>query len=367
MRRRRCSTASCRSSQGTTCRPAIAGSGLRELGLPYEPEPAITRHLAAFLSRATRDEAAAGGLAVPDCRPLQRRLLHAGAGADTASSMRSQSWFGTRPMVLENERPEAAVAIGAAYYARLRAESRGGEAAVHPGRQRTRLLRRAARPRGARSAGHLRHAARHGRRHDARRSIARSTSPPTSRSRSRSTAPPSGTTRSNDDRRADGSRTRSHRHAPLVTVLRYGKRSRRVSLGGRACASSSPRPARWSCGANRASSEHRWRLAFNLRAAEADPLEVAERERRRQGRLSGRSRRPAGGARSARLRLIDRVFKARRPGSPRPPESLTADLEATLGFGKQAWPLGDASGGWRTRCSRCRPGGRAVPPTKCAG
>src|SRR6185503_20445690 len=28
--------------------------GLRELGLPYESEPAITKHLAGFLSRATR-------------------------------------------------------------------------------------------------------------------------------------------------------------------------------------------------------------------------------------------------------------------------------------------------------------------------
>src|SRR6185436_3179079 len=39
--------------------------GLRELGLPYEPEPAITRHLAAFLARATRNESEAAGLAVP--------------------------------------------------------------------------------------------------------------------------------------------------------------------------------------------------------------------------------------------------------------------------------------------------------------
>ena len=31
-----------------------------------------------------------------------------------------ERWFGARPIVLENEKPEAAVALGAAFYARLR-------------------------------------------------------------------------------------------------------------------------------------------------------------------------------------------------------------------------------------------------------
>src|SRR4029077_6882232 len=31
--------------------------GLRELGLPYESDPAVTRHLAAFLARAARTDA----------------------------------------------------------------------------------------------------------------------------------------------------------------------------------------------------------------------------------------------------------------------------------------------------------------------
>src|SRR5207342_2121788 len=66
-----------------------------------------------------------------------------------------------------------------------------------------------------------------------------------------------------------------NRHAPLVTVLRYGQRSRRVSLGVslRIVFTETGTLEIW-CESR--SSDHRWRLAFNLRAAEADPLEVTE-------------------------------------------------------------------------------------------
>jgi molecular chaperone DnaK (HSP70) len=49
-------------------------SGLRELGLPYETEPAITKHLAAFLDRAARS--AQRVPAEADRRAVQRRFLH---------------------------------------------------------------------------------------------------------------------------------------------------------------------------------------------------------------------------------------------------------------------------------------------------
>ena len=35
-----------------------------------------------------------------------------------------ERWFGARPLVLENEKPEAAVALGAAFYGRLRQDPR---------------------------------------------------------------------------------------------------------------------------------------------------------------------------------------------------------------------------------------------------
>ena len=91
-------------------------AGLRELGLPYETEPAITRHLAAFLDRARRQGAAAaapsavlfnGGFFVPEI--ARTRIVDA-----------LEAWSGRRPSVLENAKPEAAVAMGAAFYGRLR-------------------------------------------------------------------------------------------------------------------------------------------------------------------------------------------------------------------------------------------------------
>ena len=86
--------------------------GLRELGLPYETEPAITRHLAAFLTRGGRGEA--GSLAKPDVV-----WLNGGFSAPPIARERVllalERWFGARPMIaLENEKPEAAVALGAA-------------------------------------------------------------------------------------------------------------------------------------------------------------------------------------------------------------------------------------------------------------
>ena len=92
--------------------------GLRELGLPYETEPAIPRHLAAFLTKAASG-AGAPAMASPDAvlfnggfftPPLARTQL-----LDTLTS-----WLGVRPRVLDNENPEAAVALGAAFYGKLR-------------------------------------------------------------------------------------------------------------------------------------------------------------------------------------------------------------------------------------------------------
>ena len=52
------------------------------------------------------------------------------------------AWFGARPRVLENAGPEAAVAIGAAFYGRLRQDPGGREAAADPRRQRACVLHR---------------------------------------------------------------------------------------------------------------------------------------------------------------------------------------------------------------------------------
>jgi molecular chaperone DnaK (HSP70) len=97
--------------------------GLHEMGLPYVSDPAITRHLAAFLKRhlhgAPEASAAApdailfnGGVFQP--APLQDRLLEV-----------MRTWYGSaenpwQPLVLTNPSLDLAVAIGAAQYAWLK-------------------------------------------------------------------------------------------------------------------------------------------------------------------------------------------------------------------------------------------------------
>jgi hypothetical protein len=116
--------------------------GLRELGLPYAGDPAITRHLAEFLRKAAvaaRCEPSDGQAMVPQVRALpsggnsgatmarpdavlfnggffvpqiaRERIIEAIAG-----------WFGNgwRPRILHNDGMESAVATGAAYYAQVR-------------------------------------------------------------------------------------------------------------------------------------------------------------------------------------------------------------------------------------------------------
>lgn len=89
-------------------------SGLQELGLAYAADPAITRHLAAFLSRhltepGQRVDAVLlnGGTLAPAI--LQTRLLD-----------QLEAWFAFRPKLLDNTGPDLAVALGAAHYGRVR-------------------------------------------------------------------------------------------------------------------------------------------------------------------------------------------------------------------------------------------------------
>lgn len=113
--------------------PTAGQSGFREFGLPFASDPAITKHLAAFLNahgkvanaplNNTTDAAATDGAARPDvvlfnggffASPLLRERL-----LDVVSD-----WFadGTdwQPILLDNDRLDLAVARGAAYYGMVR-------------------------------------------------------------------------------------------------------------------------------------------------------------------------------------------------------------------------------------------------------
>jgi len=111
-----------------TARPATRPrSGLAQLGLPYAADPAITRHLAAFLARQAAAAAALGAPAGALLRPTH--LLFNG-GVTKAPAFRERllavlnGWLaadGAPPVrVLPGEDPDLAVARGAAYFALVR-------------------------------------------------------------------------------------------------------------------------------------------------------------------------------------------------------------------------------------------------------
>jgi hypothetical protein len=109
-----------------------ARAGLLELGLPYEADPAVTRHLAAFLAdhAGAVEEALAGGGAAAvlvDGLPRPDAILLNG-GVFTPPAVRARlaevvsSWFPGAPPVplVETARLDTAVARGAAYHALVR-------------------------------------------------------------------------------------------------------------------------------------------------------------------------------------------------------------------------------------------------------
>jgi hypothetical protein len=87
----------------------------RELGLPYVTDPAVTRHLNAFLESAGQAPDAIlfnGGFFIPEI--LQERV------ADVVGK-----WYDRRPEILENSELDLAVARGAAYYSYVRSTGSG--------------------------------------------------------------------------------------------------------------------------------------------------------------------------------------------------------------------------------------------------
>ncbi len=109
--------------------------GLQEFGLPFVADPAIPRHLAAFLRRHKAEAVGEGGF-TPDDYPARPDALLFNGGALTPAMVRDRivevvsSWFPAAegnppwtPRVLSNDSLDLAVAHGAAYYGVVR---RGG-------------------------------------------------------------------------------------------------------------------------------------------------------------------------------------------------------------------------------------------------
>ncbi len=86
--------------------PERRRAGIQEFGLPYAADPAITRHLAAFLKlHRARPTAVLWNGGVLKSAAIRARIL------DVLTT-----WLGATPRVLENAAPDLAVARGAAYY-----------------------------------------------------------------------------------------------------------------------------------------------------------------------------------------------------------------------------------------------------------
>ena len=108
-------------------------SGVVEFGLPYAAEPAISKHIAAFLHcHAQAAQAALGGESmVPDALLLNGGVFRSTAMVQRVTELLA-SWRGKPPLVLDNCHPELAVAYGAVSYAIARREKKikiGGGAA----------------------------------------------------------------------------------------------------------------------------------------------------------------------------------------------------------------------------------------------
>ncbi len=99
--------------------------GLHEMGLPYVSDPAISRHLAAFLTRhASRGESSATESIAPQALLFNGGVFQPASLRDRVVEV-MRHWFDSadhpwQPLVLTNPSLDQAVAWGAAYYAWLR-------------------------------------------------------------------------------------------------------------------------------------------------------------------------------------------------------------------------------------------------------
>lgn len=99
-------------------------AGLQEYGLPYVADPAITRHLAAFLHQhsETIRQISPHGSAAPHAVLFNGGVFNAVACREQILRV-MQNWYGSswEPVVLQSESLDLSVARGAAYYAWVRA------------------------------------------------------------------------------------------------------------------------------------------------------------------------------------------------------------------------------------------------------
>jgi molecular chaperone DnaK (HSP70) len=304
-------------------------AGLREVGLPYAGDPAITRHLAEFLRKAATAAKASGvsmgsSLMRPDailfnggfCIPqiTRQRIVEAIA-----------NWFGgeaAQPRILNNSEMGSAVAIGAAYYARVR---HGTGLRVKAGSARSYYIGMRSEdtpkavcvlPAGTDEGTTLRLAG---------SDFSVLANRPVSFNLFSSTV--------RHDRHGDVTALnpeQMHRHAPLVTLLRYGKRLEQMELAVRMSVSFTE-VGTLELWCESVSSPHRWRLQFELRGAEAQGAPATRADSSTVASISEAALQPV-------LERIAASF-SKAAGEQPDPATLVGDLESILDLKREAWPL----------------------------
>ncbi len=320
-------------------------AGLREIGLPYASDPAITKHLAAFLRQAAmamRDGQKSSSRiesAVPMARP-DAILFNGGfcipAIARERIAEAIANWFGAsdgwRPKILRNEVMSSAVAIGAAYYGRVRRDAglrvKAGSARTYYIGMRSEL--------GIKAVCVLPSGTNEG-----------TTLPLLDREFSVLANRPvsfhlySSTVRHDAHGEvADLDPEEVHRHAPLVTLLRYGKKLQQMELAVRLSVSFTE-VGTLELWCESASSVHRWRLQFELRreagATDQPGFTSPTTSTASSASISQESQEAA-------VQLIKRVFSKSQAGEGEllDPASLVSELESVMSLKRESWPLANA-------------------------
>ena len=311
-------------------------AGLRELGLPYASDPAITKHLAAFLTQAA--VAMSGSSANhPMARP-SAVLFNGGFCAPAVTRERiveaMSAWFGVgqsgwRPKLLHNEAVDSAVARGAACYGLVR---RGIGLRIRAGNARTYYIGLPS-DNGPLGICVLPAGVEEG-----------TTLPLLNREFSVLANRPVSFTLYSSHTRHDAhgevaalGEENVHLHAPLVTLLRYGKRLSEVYLVVRLRASFTE-VGTLEIWCESRDTPHRWRLQFDLRGeeAQAQQLDMAKP----QPELTRPSAaKPSDATVESAVQLIRSVFAGSADGGTLAPETLASQLEAALGTKRDSWPI----------------------------
>jgi len=307
-------------------------AGLREVGLPYASDPAITKHLAAFL----RNAALAAGSGDGESRPGNGEMLRPDAilfngGFCIPEITRSRiveaiaSWFGAdewRPRVLHNSEMASAVAIGAAYYNRVRHGAgmrvKAGSARTYYVGMRTEDSPKAVcvLPAGTDEGTTLRLSG---------RDFSVLANRPVSFHLLSSTV-----RHDAHGKVSDIDEEQMHRHSPLVTLLRYGKRLEQTELAVRLSVSFTE-VGTLELWCESVSSPHRWRLQFELRgSAEQQEVKPGQTSSAQATEVSKESLDPA-------IARIQATF-AKSAANDLDPSALTGDLESILHLKRDAWP-----------------------------